>query len=179
MIWLDLEGTIIDDLTNRNWLNKNINDYILNQDDTFGIFTWGWFSADEIDVKLIKLIEKKLKMKFAHKVITKLDCMAFEHNHKWFWSGDIEKDFEAECSFNEKFTKEACFIDMFKHSDGSINILFDDSIEDNFLDARFLPREILKPEEVANPENVITACTWVATTIDEIDKFRSKDVEHH
>lgn len=48
-------------------------------------------------------------------------------------------------------------------------------IVDNFLDARFLPREILKPEEVANPENVITACTWVATTIDEIDKFRSKD----
>lgn len=44
-----------------------------------------------------------------------------------------------------------------------------------FLDARFLPREILKPEEVANPENVITACTWVATTKDEIDKFRSKD----
>lgn len=52
-------------------------------------------------------------------------------------------------------------------------------IVDNFLDARFLPREILKPEEVANPENVITACTWVATTIDEIDKFRSKDDEHH
>lgn len=52
-------------------------------------------------------------------------------------------------------------------------------IVDNFLDARFLPREILKPEEVANPENVITACTWVATTIDEIDKFRNKDDEQH
>lgn len=50
-------------------------------------------------------------------------------------------------------------------------------IVENFLDARFLPREILKPEEVANPENVITACTWVATTIDEIDKFRNKDDE--
>lgn len=52
-------------------------------------------------------------------------------------------------------------------------------IVENFLDARFLPREILKPEEVANPENVITACTWVATTIDEIDKFRNKDDEQH
>lgn len=52
-------------------------------------------------------------------------------------------------------------------------------IVENFLDARFLPREILKPEEVANPENVITACTWVGTTIDEIDKFRNKDDEQH
>lgn len=52
-------------------------------------------------------------------------------------------------------------------------------IVNSFLDAGFLPREILKPEDVANPENVITACTWVATTKDEIDKFRSKDDEQH
>lgn len=149
MIWLDLEGTIIDDLTNRNWLNENIND-IVNQDDTFGIFTWGWFSKDEIDVVLIKLIENKLKMKFTGKVITKLDCMAFEHNRKWFWSGDIEKDFEAECSFNEKFTKEACFIDMFKHSDGSINILFDDSIEDTKVITFLDTGNIIKLVKVGN-----------------------------
>lgn len=134
MIWLDLEGTVIDDLWNRHWLQSNIDNKIILPQSKFGIFTWGWFDKDDIDWDFVKLLETKLTnnvvKKECIKVITKTDCMSWmRNNKKWFWNKELQFDAFAEESFNEKFDKVRCFIEMFKHEPG-IHWLFDDTIED-------------------------------------------------
>lgn len=148
MVWLDLEGTLIDDLSSRKWLDTS---KIVLLNSNFGIFTWGWWDQSEIDWELIHSIEEKfssarnnvLETKCV-KVITKKDCMDFMFNNKlWFFDGwdnnfsnyrDGEKfnsflQCMAEESFNEKFSKEECFIEMFKHE--KLSWLYDDTIRDN------------------------------------------------
>lgn len=131
MVWLDLEGTVIDNLWDRNWLDDKI-DAIAVWGSKFGVFTWGWFYHSEVDMEFIHLLEKKVQIneampKTCVKIITKKDCMeAMISCGKWFWDGKL--DINAEMAFNEKFTKQDCFIQMFKHEDDSW--LLDDSIED-------------------------------------------------
>ena len=146
MVWLDLEGTVIDDLTNRNWLD---NTKIIIPDSQFGIFTWGWWDETEIDYDLIQAIEERFSDKnndFLKKkckcIVTKKNCMNWMFDHKlWFFDG-WENDFEeykkigyyktqlcfAEENFNEKFSKADCFIEMFKHE--KVSWLFDDTIKE-------------------------------------------------
>lgn len=141
MVWLDIEGTIIDDLSNRKWLDKG---RIIVLGTKFGLFTWGWWDQSEIDWDLVHSIEERFSNKTCVKVITKKDCMDFMFNNKlWFFEGwdnnfsnyrDGEKfnsflQCMAEESFNEKFTKEECFIEMFKKEKESW--LFDDTIKDD------------------------------------------------
>ena len=145
MTWLDLEGTVIDNLSNRNWLDKG---QIVIPHTEFGIFTWGWWDESEIDWNLIHAIEERFSDNVIQhkcvKVLTKKDCMNWMFNHKlWFFDGwdnnfsnyrDGEKfnsflQCMAEESFNEKFTKETCFIEMFK--DEKYSWLFDDTIKED------------------------------------------------
>lgn len=127
MIWIDLEGTIIDDLWNKNWMQDNISKIAIPQHE-FGIFTWGWKTHDEIDINLVAAIENKLN-RHCEQVITKIDCMKFAETMKtWTWNGNIHS-MEAELSFNEKFDKEKAFIEMFKSEKNSM--LFDDTIVDS------------------------------------------------
>lgn len=148
MVWLDLEGTVIDDLTNRNWLDTS---KIIIPESEFGIFTWGWWDQSEIDWDLVHSIEERFsdeKIDFLIKkctcVTTKKNCMDWMFKHKlWFFEG-WENNFAdcrnaeqfnsflqccAEENFNEKFTKEDCFVEMFKHE--KLSWLFDDTIKEN------------------------------------------------
>lgn len=146
MTWLDLEGTLIDDLTSRNWMDTS-NIIVLGVN--FGIFTWGWWDQSEIDWELVHAIEERFSTrngitKSCTKVITKKDCMDFMFSQgHWFYDGwdnnfsnyrDGEKFNSflqccAEENFNEKFTKEDCFVEMFKSE--KLSWLFDDTVKDN------------------------------------------------
>lgn len=136
MVWLDLEGTVIDDLTNRNWLEKG---QIVIPHAEFGIFTWGWWDKSEIDWNLIHAIEERFSDNIIQhkcvKVLTKKDCMNWMFDNKlWFYDGwkNISEKIElclAEENFNEKFTKEECFIEMFKNE--KYSWLFDDTIKED------------------------------------------------
>lgn len=148
MVWLDLEGTIIDDLSNRNWLDTS---KIAMLGSEFGIFTWGWWDETEIDWDLVHAIEERFsdeKIDFLKKkctrVVTKKDCMDFMFTHgQWFFDGwkdgfeeykkNVSNDSFLQCcaeeNFNEKFSKEDCFVEMFKHE--KLSWLFDDTIKDD------------------------------------------------
>lgn len=136
MLWLDLEGTIVDSLWDCNFLEKNIphiEKFIeIYKADTVGIFTWGWMFHKEADDSFIAEICKRLKVKCS-RVITKGDCMDWALANKlWFWENAPANQvysYEAEESFNEKFDKEKIFIEMFKNEDKSV--LIDDTIKDS------------------------------------------------
>lgn len=147
MTWLDLEGTLIDDLSSRKWLD--ISKIVLLKSN-FGIFTWGWWDQSEVDWDLIHSIEEKFSATRSDvlatkcvKVITKKDCMDFMFQ-KGLWSYDgwenefadyknIECDKFQQCCaeehFNSNWSKETCFIEMFKHE--KLSWLYDDTIRDN------------------------------------------------
>jgi len=64
ILFLDIENTIIDNLTDCNWLEENckkIKDFIItNGIDTVHIYTWGWTTNKEIDPEILNNIYKKL-----------------------------------------------------------------------------------------------------------------------
>lgn len=135
MVWLDLEGTVIDDLSNRNWLDKG---KIIIPHTEFGIFTWGWWDETEIDWDLVHVIEERFSDNIIQhkcvKVFTKKDCMRFMIANKMWWFDNFENltGMELCCAeekFNEKFTKETCFIEMFKNE--KYSWLFDDMIKED------------------------------------------------
>lgn len=134
MTWLDIEGTLIDDLENRNWLDLS---NIVVCGYKFGLFTWGWYDHSEVDMDLVHLIEQKLQSPFfSHdcaEIITKKDCMNFMHDKGlWTWKDwdpNCKYDVGAELDFNSKFTKVSVFIEMFK--DQHESWLFDDSIAES------------------------------------------------
>ena len=64
ILFLDIENTIIDNLTDCNWLEENckkIKNFILTKGiDTVHIYTWGWKTNKEIDQQILNNIYKKL-----------------------------------------------------------------------------------------------------------------------
>lgn len=153
MIFLDLEGTLIDDLENRTLLQNNIIplkkalnewfDYhmIYGKDrywgKKFGIFTFGWLRQSEIDFDLLHILEDNLDCVFATDnnmrpiVITKETVM-----DKLKETGDFKFDdkphlsITKELCFNEQFTKQQAFIQYIKRTDNyGWSILIDDQVE--------------------------------------------------
>lgn len=66
ILFLDIENTIIDNLTDCNWLKENckkIKDFIFTKGfDTVHIYTWGWKTNKEIDQEILNNIYKKLEI---------------------------------------------------------------------------------------------------------------------
>ncbi len=64
ILFLDIENTIIDNLTDCNWLEENckkIKDFIFTKGiDTVHIYTWGWKTNKEINQEILNNIYKKL-----------------------------------------------------------------------------------------------------------------------
>lgn len=128
MVYVDIEGTVIDDLFEMNWLTDNIEKIKPHIKEEFGIFTFGWMHQSEVDKNFVKLLETKFNAKCV-KIYTKSECMLSMYNRKkWFWNESDMFSSEAEISFNEKFNKENCFIEMEKDN---CSTLIDDSIEES------------------------------------------------
>lgn len=72
-IYVDIEGTLIDDLFNANFLNHNcdnIRDYIHKHDGhhyKVHIFTWGWVHRSEIELGLVDTLYKRLEVAREHR----------------------------------------------------------------------------------------------------------------
>lgn len=72
-IYVDIEGTLIDDLFNANFLNHNcdnIRDYIRKHDGhnyKVHIFTWGWVHRSEIELGLVDNLYKRLEVAKEHR----------------------------------------------------------------------------------------------------------------
>ncbi|WP_405328046.1 DUF3696 domain-containing protein [Fibrobacter sp.] len=72
-IYVDIEGTLIDDLFNANFLNHNcdnIRDYIHKHDGhhyKVHIFTWGWVHRSEIELGLVDNLYKRLEVAKEHR----------------------------------------------------------------------------------------------------------------
>ena len=72
-IYVDIEGTLIDDLFNANFLNHNcdnIRDYIHKHDGhhyKVHIFPWGWVHRSEIELGLVDNLYKRLEVAKEHR----------------------------------------------------------------------------------------------------------------
>lgn len=72
-IYVDIEGTLIDDLFNADFLNHNcdnIRDYIHKHDGhhyKVHIFTWGWVHRSEIELGLVDNLYKRLEVAKEHR----------------------------------------------------------------------------------------------------------------
>lgn len=152
MIFLDIEGTLIDDLDNRTLLQNNIIqlkkalnewfDYHMIQGKDrhwgkkFGIFTFGWLRQDEIDFDLLYIIEDNLDCVFATDnnmrpiIITKERVMdKLKESGDFHCSDNISLN-EREIIFNEQFTKQQAFIQYIKRTDDyGWSMLIDDQVE--------------------------------------------------
>ena len=152
MIFLDIEGTLIDDLNNRMLLQNNIIplkkalsewfDYhmIYGKDrywgKKFGIFTFGWLRQDEIDYDLLYILEDNLDCVFATDnnirpiVITKEIVMNKLKESGDFHCSDNISINEREILFNEQFTKQQAFIQYIKRTNEyNWSQLIDDQVE--------------------------------------------------
>lgn len=135
MLWIDLEGTVIDDLENRNWLNGNVRKIkqFINENcaeiNGIGILTFGWLNKNEIDDELVKMVGEKLGYNIGG-VLVKEDFMAAARERTlWNYPMDLPLDVSAEVSFSEKFSKVDIVARLFSAVGGATNILIDDCVE--------------------------------------------------
>lgn len=132
MILLDIEGTIIDDLWNRNWENENISaikNWITSDhsdEKTFSIFTFGWLNHSDIDWALIHLIENKLELR-CKDVFVKADvlneCLHFKAEFT------PQDEIDANDALGKMLNKEFGAEKLFKYF-GDLEVNFvDDTIQ--------------------------------------------------
>ena len=141
ILFLDIENTLIDNLSNRNWLEHNcvkIKQFIENnQIELVHIYTWGWKTPNEVDKNLIDKIYNVLNVK--------------TENRGWCLTKENAVDFFIACSYikeedksiamtpgmmKDKFAldKTIVFLLMTKHyrEEGQKVVLIDDTTETNF-----------------------------------------------
>lgn len=128
MLLLDIEGTIIDDLTERNWVDEThldkIRDFV-NVDGKFTIFTFGWLNHSEIDNDLIKLIAEKLGGECVG-VLTKADVLRVisgKNTEEFTWYEEIR------LTESHNITKESGLRAIRHNLDKTEVILIDDTVE--------------------------------------------------
>lgn len=132
-IFLDLEGTIIDNLESCTFLENNckkIKNFLKTLPtaiESVNIFTWGWLKHEEIENDIIKSISDKIGFNI-NSVLTKEDSLIFNARINCRFSIVLE-NYEREL-YDSGFTKEQSFIEMFReHSLSNPCILIDDQIE--------------------------------------------------
>lgn len=118
-------------------MDEKILTHILNGNMVF-------IARDKDDDTLWLFTEQPTLKKKCTRVVTKKNCMDFMFTHgQWFFDGwkdgfeeykkNVSNDNFLQCcaeeNFNEKFSKEDCFVEMFKHE--KLSWLFDDTIKDD------------------------------------------------
>lgn len=81
MVYLDLENTVIDNLTDRNWLEDNcekIKHFLKTKENGHNaiiIYTFGWKTRKEIDEEFVKKVHEKLGMDYLWMPLVKEDAI--------------------------------------------------------------------------------------------------------
>ena len=132
-IFLDLEGTIIDDLESYTFLENNckkIKNFVKTLPialESVNIFTWGWLRHEEIEKDIVKRISDNIGFNI-NSVLTKEDSLISHARINCRFSIVLE-NYEREL-YDSGFTKEQSFIEMFRErSLSNPCILIDDQIE--------------------------------------------------
>lgn len=138
-IYVDIEGTLIDDLFNANFLNHNcdnIRDYIHKHDGhhyKVHIFTWGWVHRSEIELGLVDNLYKRLEVAREHRgsIYVKEDAvntlinfcpdMPYERNILMNPGGFSHYGFSKPAIWELMIT-----------SDNKFNVLIDDTVDCEF-----------------------------------------------
>ena len=141
ILFLDIENTIIDNLTDCNWLEENckkIKDFIFtNGIDIVHIYTWGWKTKKEINREILNNIYKKLdiaKEQIGH-CFTKETAVNFCINGGWIPANEKERALiPGMMKSDYALDKTMVFLLMTKpeREEGVIYYLIDDTTETNF-----------------------------------------------
>lgn len=119
LLYIDIENTIIDNLTDCNFLEENcekIKRFIKNESvDAWALFTWGWKTSDEIDMTLVENMAKKLdlyKPIFSNFVVTKNDSINCAIKAGWLHKEDRERALQPGMMAEFGISKISCFFRM-------------------------------------------------------------------
>lgn len=119
ILYIDIENTIIDNVTDCNFLEENcekIKRFIKNESvDAWAFFTWGWKTSDEIDMSLVENMAKKLDLRkpiFSCVVRTKIDSINCAIRAGWLYEEDRERAIQPGMMAEFGISKISCFFEM-------------------------------------------------------------------
>ena len=140
ILFLDIENTIIDNLTDCNWLEENckkIKDFIFTKGiDTVHIYTWGWKTNKEIDQEILNNIYKKLDISVEQigRCFTKETAVDFCINGGWIPANEKERALiPGMMKSDYALDKTMVFLLMTRpeREEGVVYYLIDDTTETN------------------------------------------------
>lgn len=119
LLYIDIENTIIDNLTDCNFLEENcekIKRFIKNESiDAWALFTWGWKTSDEIDMLLVDNMANKLdlcKPFCSYVVAVKNNSIDGAIKAGWLHEEDRERALQPGMMAEFGISKISCFFEM-------------------------------------------------------------------
>lgn len=123
LLYIDIENTIIDDLSNCNFLEENcekIKRFIKNESvDAWALFTWGWKTSDEIDMLLVDNMASKLDLRkpfCSYVVATKNDSINCAIKAGWLHEEDRERALQPGMMAEFGISKIGCFFEWCRNA---------------------------------------------------------------
>lgn len=123
LLYIDIENTIIDDLSNCNFLEENcekIKRFIKNESvDAWALFTWGWKTSDEIDMLLVDNMASKLDLRkpfCSYVVATKNDSINCAITAGWLHEEDRERALQPGMMAEFGISKIGCFFEWCRNA---------------------------------------------------------------
>lgn len=166
LLYIDIENTIIDNLTDCNFLDENcekIKRFIENESiDEWALFTWGWKTSNEVgqNMSLVECIARKLDLHkpiFHYVVATKNDSINRAIKAGWLHEEDRERALQPGMMAEFGISKISCFFEWCRqsnfHEDTEV-ILIDDLADGTEVETfkskhRTLTAKAINPTELA------------------------------
>ena len=123
LLYIDIENTIIDNLTDCNFLEENcekIKRFIKNESiDAWALFTWGWKTSDEINMLLVDNMANKLDLRkpfSSYVVATKNDSIDCAIKAGWLHEEDRERALQPGMMAEFGISKIGCFFEWCRNA---------------------------------------------------------------
>lgn len=123
LLYIDIENTIIDNLTDCNFLEENcekIKRFIKNESiDAWALFTWGWKTSDETDMLLVDNMANKFDLRkpfCSYVVATKNDSINCAIKAGWLHEEDRERALQPGMTAEFGISKIGCFFEWCRNA---------------------------------------------------------------
>lgn len=123
LLYIDIENTIIDNLTDCNFLEENcekIKRFIKRESiDTWAFFTWGWKTRDEINKYVVEKLAHRLGLcnpMFNFIVATKNDSINCAIKAGWLHEEDRERALQPCMMAEFGISKIGCFFEWCRNA---------------------------------------------------------------